>query len=61
MAHLGAPLDRKADVSTDVLTKISDAPPKSLSAHQARGWVAELEDAIRQTKVRLACAYTLPL
>jgi hypothetical protein len=42
---------RKADVSTEILTKISEAGPKALRASLARDWVGELENAIRQTKV----------
>ncbi|KDQ61547.1 hypothetical protein JAAARDRAFT_190291 [Jaapia argillacea MUCL 33604] len=49
-------LPRKAspqDVSTKVLTKISEATTKTLTAQLATSWVAELDDTIHATKKRL--------
>ncbi|THH27514.1 hypothetical protein EUX98_g6676 [Antrodiella citrinella] len=49
-----AHLPRKdADVSTILLTKMSEATPKSLSFEVASSWVSELEAAILQTKRRI--------
>lgn len=50
-SHLPRKKDAQ-DVSTQVLTKISEATAKSLNAKLASSWVAELEDTIRLTKVR---------
>ncbi|GBE89597.1 hypothetical protein BKA93DRAFT_723614 [Sparassis latifolia] len=41
------------DVSTKILTKISEATAKSLDAQLASSWVAELDDTITQTKRRI--------
>ncbi|CCM02541.1 uncharacterized protein FIBRA_04643 [Fibroporia radiculosa] len=41
------------DVSTKILTKISEATAKSLNAELASSWVAELDDTITQTKERI--------
>ena len=40
------------DVTTEVLTKLSETKSDDLTAHLAASWVAELEKSIRQTKVR---------
>lgn len=48
-AHL--PRKKDTDVSTALLTKISETSSKSLTFESASLWVTELDDAIRQTKV----------
>ncbi|TCD71745.1 hypothetical protein EIP91_005511 [Steccherinum ochraceum] len=50
-SHL--PRKKDADVSTALLTKMSDATAKSLTFELASSWVTELDDAIRQTKRRI--------
>jgi hypothetical protein len=47
---------RNADVSTAILARAAEATPKTLSAAAAAGWVAELDAAVRQTKVGLFAA-----
>lgn len=49
-SHL--PRRENRDVSTKLLTDISETTFKSLSQEVASKWVAELNVAIRQTKVR---------
>lgn len=39
------------DVSTEILTKISETPAKGLTADLASSWVVELSENISQTKV----------
>ncbi|KZT07285.1 uncharacterized protein LAESUDRAFT_651560 [Laetiporus sulphureus 93-53] len=48
-AHLPRKKDAQ-DVSTQILTKVSETPLKSLNSQLASSWVAELDDAIAQTK-----------
>lgn len=50
-SHL--PRKKNQDVSTKLLTEISETNFKSLSQEVASKWVAELNVAIRQTKVRV--------
>ena len=50
-AHL--PRKKDLDVSTTVLSKMSETSLKALNHELASNWVAELDVAIRQTKVRL--------
>lgn len=50
-SHLPRKKDAR-DVSTQILTKISETPSKSLNAQLASAWVAELDDTIKSTKVR---------
>ena len=49
--HLPRKKDAR-DVSTQVLTKISETPSKALNAQLASSWVSELENTIKLTKVR---------
>ena len=49
--HLKRPVP--VDVSSQILTKVSETPQKSLSAETAGAWVAELESCIHQTKVHI--------
>ena len=49
--HLPRKKDAR-DVSTQVLTKVSETPFKALKAKLASSWIAELDDTIRFTKVR---------
>lgn len=49
-AHL--PRKRDSDVSTKVLTKMSETSLKGLNYKLASEWVGELDAAILQTKVR---------
>ncbi|OCH91473.1 hypothetical protein OBBRIDRAFT_886899 [Obba rivulosa] len=51
-AHLPRKKDPQ-DVSTAILTKVSEATTKSLNAQLAASWVAELDDTIRQTRERI--------
>ena len=46
------PRKNARDVSTQVLTKVSETPLKALNAKLASSWVLELDDTIRLTKVR---------
>ena len=48
--HLPRKKDAR-DVSTQVLTKISETTSKALDAKLASSWIAELDDTIRVTKV----------
>ncbi|TDL23641.1 hypothetical protein BD410DRAFT_768181 [Rickenella mellea] len=41
------------DVSTEILTKVSEATPKTLTAQLASSWIAELDRTILQTKERI--------
>ncbi|KAH9951200.1 Centromere/kinetochore Zw10-domain-containing protein [Amylocystis lapponica] len=41
------------DVSTRILTKISEATSNSLNTQLASSWIAELDDAITQTKAQI--------
>ncbi len=50
-AHLPRKKDAR-DVSTQILTKISETSSKALRAEVASSWVAELDDTIQVTKVR---------
>ena len=50
--HLPRKKDAR-DVSTQVLTKVSETPLKALNAKLASSWVAELDETIRLTKVCL--------
>lgn len=50
-AHL--PRKKDLDVSTTVLSKMSETSLKSLNHELASSWVSELETAIRQTKDRI--------
>lgn len=50
-SHLPRKKDAR-DVSTQVLTKVSETSLKDLNAGAAASWVAELEDTISFTKVR---------
>ena len=54
-SHL--PRKKNPDVSTKLLTEISETNYKSLSQEVASKWVAELDVAIRQTKVRVMHAH----
>ena len=49
-SHL--PRKKDLDVSTTVLTKMSETSLKALNHDLALTWVAELDVAIQQTKVR---------
>ena len=49
-AHL--PRKKDLDVSTTVLSKMSETSLKALTHDAASAWVAELDVAIRETKVR---------
>lgn len=49
--HLPRKTAAPQDVSSQILTKISEATPKSLTADLASSWVAELDTNILQTKV----------
>lgn len=40
------------DISTQILTKVSETPLKALNAKLASSWVAELDETIKSTKVR---------
>ena len=51
-AHL--PGKKELDVSTTVLSKMSETSLKALNNDLTSKWIAELDVAIRQTKVRLA-------
>ncbi|KAH9893391.1 hypothetical protein C8Q73DRAFT_746134 [Cubamyces lactineus] len=51
-SHLPRKKDAR-DVSTQILTKISETTLKELTSEKASGWVAELEDTIRSTKNRI--------
>ncbi|EKM50623.1 uncharacterized protein PHACADRAFT_213522 [Phanerochaete carnosa HHB-10118-sp] len=53
--HVPTHLPRKKDldVSTTVLSKISETSPKALTHNLSSTWVAELDVAIRQTKDRI--------
>ncbi|TFY64920.1 hypothetical protein EVJ58_g2304 [Rhodofomes roseus] len=51
-AHLPRGKDPQ-DVSTKILTKISETDTKSLNASLASSWVAELDETIAQTKTRI--------
>ncbi|KAI0352169.1 hypothetical protein OH77DRAFT_1523623 [Trametes cingulata] len=51
-SHLPRRKDAR-DVSTQVLTKISETTVKDLNARAASSWVAELDETIRQTKSRI--------
>ena len=57
-SHLPRKKDAR-DVSTQILTKISETSLKELTAEKASGWVAELDDTIRSTKVCM-CHADLP-
>ena len=50
-AHLPRGKDPQ-DVSTRILTKVSETDAKALNASLASSWVAELDETIAQTKVR---------
>lgn len=50
-SHLPRKKDAR-DVSTQVLTKISETPSKALNAQLASSWVEELNETIQYTKVR---------
>ncbi len=50
-SHL--PRKKDQDVSTRLLSKMSETSFKSLTHEIASSWVAELEVSIRQTKVRV--------
>lgn len=50
-SHLPRKKDAR-DVSTQVLTKVSETTLKDLNANTAASWVVELEDTISLTKVR---------
>lgn len=50
-SHLPRKKDAR-DVSTQILTKISETTLKDLNASAASSWVSELEDTISLTKVR---------
>ena len=55
-SHL--PRKKNQDVSTKLLTEISETTFKSLSQEVASKWVAELDVSIRQTKVCVSvCKY----
>ncbi|KAI0831808.1 hypothetical protein BC628DRAFT_1349864 [Trametes gibbosa] len=51
-SHLPRKKDAR-DVSTQVLTKVSETTLKDLNANTAASWVVELEDTISLTKARL--------
>ncbi|KAF9815102.1 hypothetical protein IEO21_04799 [Rhodonia placenta] len=51
-AHLPRKRDPQ-DVSTKILTKISEATTKSLSAQLASSWITELDETLSQTKERI--------
>ena len=57
-AHL--PRKKDLDVSTTVLSKMSETSLKSLNHELASSWVSELEAAIRQTKVCSMERYECP-
>lgn len=46
------PRKRDNDVSTKLLSRMSETNPKSLNYEVASAWVMELDEAIRETKVR---------
>ena len=50
-AHLPRGKDPQ-DVSTKILSKISETDTKSLNSSLVSSWVAELDETIAQTKVR---------
>ncbi|PIL24678.1 hypothetical protein GSI_12562 [Ganoderma sinense ZZ0214-1] len=50
--HLSRKRDTR-DVSTQVLTKVSETPLKALKAKLASSWVAELDDTIGLTKAQI--------
>ncbi|RPD59040.1 hypothetical protein L226DRAFT_510672 [Lentinus tigrinus ALCF2SS1-7] len=50
--HLPRKKDAR-DVSTQILTKISETSSKTLNAQLASSWVAELDDTIKATKTRI--------
>lgn len=39
------------DISTQILTKVSEATNKTLLSSLASSWVSELDESIQQTKV----------
>ncbi|CAL1714224.1 unnamed protein product [Somion occarium] len=47
------PRKRDNDVSTNLLSKMSDTPSKSLTYEVASSWVTELDNTIRETKRRI--------
>ncbi|KAI0697828.1 hypothetical protein C8T65DRAFT_614507 [Cerioporus squamosus] len=51
-SHLPRKKDAR-DVSTQILTRISETPSKALRAEVASSWVAELDDTIKVTKTRI--------
>ncbi|KAH9913967.1 uncharacterized protein BXZ73DRAFT_106752 [Epithele typhae] len=51
-SHLPRKKDAR-DVSTQILTQVSETSAKALSAELASSWVSELNDTIRQTKQRI--------
>lgn len=52
-----APKSKEHDISSSILNKIAET--KNLDATTASGWVAELDDAVRTTKVLSSSPYVV--
>jgi len=50
-----APKSKEHDISSSILNKITET--KTFDAATASGWVAELDDAVRTTKVLSSSTY----
>ena len=53
-----APKSKERDISSSILYKIDET--KTFDATEASGWVAELDDAVRTTKVMSSSTYGVP-
>jgi hypothetical protein len=53
-----APKSKEHDISSSILNKIAET--KIFDATTASGWVEELDDAVRTTKVSFSSTYRVP-